>query len=122
MQKDEILSLLKNVETAVETQDVAAIFNLMDKLKIDTRFFSPLHDYVQSIMVDALTAKVGRLKTGKLRIGRKTEYGNDTFDVYTLRDGELYRDGHSAKFDSIGKLYVAYQHITKKGEDNDKIQ
>ena len=114
MQKDEILSLLKNVETAVETQDVAAIFNLMDKLKIDTRFFSPLHDYVQSIMVDALTAKVGRLKRGILRINRKTEYGNDTFDVYTLRDEELYCNGHSARFRSIGKLYAAYQHITKK--------
>ena len=50
-------------------------------------------------------------KKDSIRINRKNVYHQDTFDWYSLKDGELFRNGFKVTFDSIGKLYIAYKRI-----------
>ena len=46
-------------------------------------------------------------------INRTNEYGDPTFDCYKIEESELIRNGSSARYTSLGKLYTAYKKIYK---------
>ena len=109
--KEKILILLEKCKEAVLAEDIPEIISLIRSLNIDTRTHNPLTDYVRDLIITDISKHVTSEKS--LRITRKGEYGTDTFDTYTIKDGILNRNGHSAQYDNVGKLYQAYKKIHK---------
>jgi hypothetical protein len=52
-------------------------------------------------------------KNDSIKISRKDVYHQETFDWYSLKDGELFRNGSNAIYTPIGKLYIAYKKLHK---------
>ena len=111
MEKQLIIEKLDILKNAVIDEDVESIIKMIGDFQIDTRFSSPLEEYVKDIIVQKIFDKVTKLKTHKLKITRNTEYGGETYDYYIIEDGVLKRNGKNTKWTSLGKLYCAYKQI-----------
>ncbi len=109
-----IIALLERTETAVRTQDVSTIIDCMNELCVDNRRRSFLEEYASLICIDTIVEYIKTKNLSYLRISRKNEYNDDTYDRYMLDDGVLKRNGTDVKWTSLGKLYTAYKQIVKK--------
>lgn len=109
-----IIALLERTETAVRQQDVSTIIDCMNDFRIDNRKRSLLDEYARQICIETITEYIKTKNLSYLRISRKNEYNDDTYDRYVLDDGVLKRNGTDVKWTSLGKLYTAYKKIVKK--------
>lgn len=111
--KDKLLAQIDSLRNAVVNNDVPAMISLISEIPIDTRSRSLVDDFLRGLMIASITEYISKRKSEKLRIDRKNEYGDPTFDTYLMKDGVLCRNGSEAKWSSIGKLYQAYKKINK---------
>lgn len=110
-QEENIITLLDNCKNAVINKDIVALIDYAKSLGLDGNSRSPLLDFVRNIIVEDIKNFMVQSKKDSIRISRKNIYHEETFDWYSLKDGELFRNGYSVAFDSIGKLYIAYKRI-----------
>ena len=111
---DKIITLLERTEKAVRQQDVSSIIDCMNGFCIDNRRRSVLEEYASQICIETITEYIKTKNLSYLRISRKNEYNDNTFDRYVLDEGILKRNGTDVKWSSLGKLYTAYKQIIKK--------
>lgn len=108
-----VITLLDNCKTAVIEKDIVALIKSMRTLGLDNNSRSPLLDYTRNLIVEDIKDYMIQNKKETIRISRKNVYHEETFDWYSLKDGELFRNGFKVTFDSVGKLYSAYKKIHK---------
>lgn len=111
--KDELLALIDSLRNAVVNNDVPATISLMSEIPVDTRKRSLIDDFLRELMTASIIEHISKKKSGKLKVERKSVYGESTFDFYLVKDGVLYRNGSDVKWSAIGKLYQAYKKINK---------
>lgn len=111
--KDKLLAQIDNLRNAVVNNDVPTTISLISEIPIDTRSRSLVADYLRELMIASITEYISKRKSGKLKVERKSAYGESTFDFYLVKDGALCRNGSEAKWSAIGKLYQAYKKINK---------
>lgn len=110
-QEENIITLLNDCKDAVINRDIVALIDLAKSLGLDGNSRSPLLDFIRNLIIEDIKDFIVRSKKDSIRISRKNVYHEETFDWYSLKDGELFRNGHKVIFDAIGKLYMAYKKI-----------
>ncbi len=108
-----IINLLDNCKDAVIKKDIVALMSCTESLGLDVRFRSPLLDFIKNLIIEDIKDFIVQNNGNSVKISRKGVYHEETFDWYSLKDGELFRNGNKAIFTSVGKLYVAYKRIHK---------
>ena len=111
MQKENITTLLDNCKNAIINRDIVALIDSAKSLGLDNNSNSPLLDFIRNLIIEDIKDFMVQSKKDSIRISRKNVYHQETFDWYSLKDGELFRNGFKVTFDSIGKLYIAYKRI-----------
>lgn len=106
-----VIALLDNCKTAIIEKDIIALVESAKSLGLDNNSRSPLLDYIRNLIVEDIKDYMIQNKKETIRISRKNVYHEETFDGYSLKDGELFRNGFKVTFDSISKLYSAYKKI-----------
>ncbi len=110
---NDIIALLDNCKDAVIKKDIVALIDSAESLGLDGNSRSPLLDFIQNLIIEDIKNFMVQNKKNSIKISRKNVYHEETFDWYSLKDGELFRNGFNVTFDSIGKLYIAYKRIHK---------
>lgn len=110
-QKENIITLLDNCKNAVIKKDIVALIGYAKSLGLDNNSRSPLLDFIRNLIVEDIKDFMIQNKKDSIRVSRKNVYHQETFDWYSLKDGELFRNGYKVTFDAIGKLYMAYKRI-----------
>lgn len=108
-----IIILLDNCRDAAIRKDIVALIGFAKSLGLNWNSNSPLLDFIKNLIIENIKDFIIQNKKNFIKIGRKNVYHEETFDYYSLKDGELFRNGHKTTFDSVGKLYVAYKNIHK---------
>lgn len=108
-----MITLLDNCKNAIIKKDIDALINSAKSLGLDCNSCSPLLDFIRSLIIEDIKNFMVQNKKDSIRISRKNVYHQETFDWYSLKNGELFRNGFKVTFDSIGKLYIAYKRIHK---------
>jgi len=108
-----IIILLDNCKNAVIKKDIVALIDSAKSLGLDGNSRSPLLDFIRNLIIEDIKDFIIQNKKDFIKISRKNVYHVETFDYYSLKDGELFRNGHKTTFDSVGKLYMAYKRIHK---------
>ena len=108
-----IIILLDSCKDAVIKKDIITLISSARYLGLDDNSRSPLLDFIKNLIIENIKDFIIQNKKNFIKIGRKNVYHEETFDYYSLKDGELFRNGHKTTFDSVGKLYVAYKNIHK---------
>ena len=108
-----IIILLDSCKDAVIRKDIVALIGFAKSLGLDGNSNSPLLDFIRNLIIEDIKDFMIQNKKDSIKICRKNVYHEETFDYYSLKDGELFRNGHKTTFDSVGKLYVAYKNIHK---------
>lgn len=112
--KQVLLKPITELVKALYEENIPTIIHLLDKVKIDSRYSSDVINYVTELLIEDIKTHIECCtRNRKLKVTRKDVYHNDTFDVYTIKDNVLYRNGNDIKWTSIGKLYQAYKFIHK---------
>lgn len=108
--KEKLISQIEGLQRAIDSEDIPALINFMETLRIDTRYWSPIYDFTHQLLAKSIKDYIlGKKKV--LRIKRLAEYQIETTDVYSVKDDVLYRNGADCKWTSVGKLYSAYKQI-----------
>lgn len=110
MLKNDLIKDLVDLQSAIQSEDIPAIINQMSTHDIQ---FRDLGEFTRGLLMDDIKQYIIYKKKEKLRINRTNEYGDPTFDYYKIEGGELIRNGSSARYISLGKLYTAYKKIHK---------
>ena len=108
-----IITLLDSCKDAVIKKDIVALIDSAKSIGLDNNSNSPLLDFIKNLIIENIKDFMIQNKKNFIKISRKNVYHEETFDYYSLKDGELFRNGHKTTFDSVGKLYVAYKNIHK---------
>lgn len=108
-----IITLLDNCKDAVIKKDIVNLISSAKSLGLDGNSRSPLLDFIRNLIVEDIKNFMIQNKKDSIQISRKNVYHQETFDWYSLKDGELFRNGFKVTFDSVGKLYMAYKRIHK---------
>lgn len=108
-----IITLLDNCKDAIIKKDIVAFISSAKSLGLDGNSNSPLLDFVRNLIIEDIKNFMIHNKKNPIKVSRKDVYHIETFDWYSLKDGELFRNGHKAFYSSIGKLYTAYKRIHK---------
>ena len=112
--KQALLTPITELVKALYTEDIPTIIRLFDKVRIDSSYSSDLTMYIKELLIEDIKIHLECCtRNRKLKVTRKGEYNIDTFDIYTIKDNVLCRNGNDAKWSSIGKLYQAYKFIHK---------
>ena len=111
IQEENIITLLDNCKNAVINRDIVALVDSAKSLGLDNNSHSPLLDFIRNLIIEDIKDFMVQSKKDSIKISRKNVYHQETFDWYSLYDGELFRNGVKVTFDSIGKLYTAYKRI-----------
>ena len=112
--KEQLLEQICILKKAVETDDIEKLVHSIDSMKFDTRYSTGVIVYLTELIIKFISEHISRNGLDTLRVKRKGEYNTETYDTYQMCKGELYRNGHNAKWDSVGKLYQAYKYIKKR--------
>ena len=110
---DNIITLLDNCKNAVIKKDIVALIRSAKYFGLDSNSNSPLLDFIRNLIVEDIKDFMVQNKKDSIYISRENVYHEETFDCYSLKEGELFRNRRKANFDSVGKLYVAYKRIHK---------
>ncbi len=108
---NKLITLLDNCKDAVIKKDIVALISSAKSIGLDGNSNSPLFDFIRNLIIEDIKNFMVQKKRDSIRISRKGVYHEDTFDWYSLKDGELFRNGFKAMYSSIGKLYMAYKRI-----------
>ncbi len=108
---NKLITLLDNCKDAVIKKDIVALISSAKSIGLDGNSNSPLLDFIRNLIIEDIKNFMVQKKRDSIRISRKGVYHEDTFDWYSLKDGELFRNGFKAMYCSIGKLYIAYKRI-----------
>ena len=112
--KQVLLAPITELVKALYTEDIPTIIHLLDKVKIDLRYSNSIVDYVKELLIDDIKIHLECCnRNRKIKVWRKDCYNSDIFDVYTIKDNRLYRNGNDIEWTSISKLYQAYKFIHK---------
>lgn len=112
--KQALLTPITKLVKALYTKDIPTIIHLFTKVRIDSNYYSDVNTYVTELLIEDIKIHLEcHTSNKKLKVNRKDVYNIDTFDIYTIKDNVLYRNGHDAKWTNIGKLYQAYKFIHK---------
>lgn len=111
MTQEEIINELTDLISAIQKEDVYTIMKCINILRIDYNF-SPLRELTANFISKAIKEHIENTKE-PLRVQRKGDYGIMHTDVYTIKDGIVYRNGHDIKWSALGKIYQAYKQINK---------
>lgn len=106
-----LIALFDSCKTAIIKKDIVALITLAKSLGLDNTSRSPLVDFIRNLLIEDIKNFMVGNKENTIRVSRIGAYHEETFDWYSLQDGELLRNGHTTNFDSIGKLYSAYRYI-----------
>ncbi len=109
--KKEALEWITQLDIAVKNDDVDSLIQLIKSSNL-ANYLPKIPDFVRILIVSKIKNYIENNKT-PLIISRKAEYDIETKDYYTIKDNNLYRNGHDTKWDSIGKLYQAYKKINE---------
>ena len=112
-QEEKITTLLNDCKNAVIKRDIVALIDSAKSLGLDGNCSSPLLDFIRNLIIADIKNFMVQNKKDSVRISRNNAYHERTYDWYSLKDGELFRNGFKVTFDSIGKLYLAYKSIHK---------
>ena len=105
------MTLLNNCRDAVIKKDIVALISSAKSLGLDGNSNSLLLDFIRNLIIEDIKNFMIQNKKNSIRISRKNVYHEETFDWYSLKDGELFRNGFKTTFTSVGKLYMAYKRI-----------
>lgn len=108
--KKEALEWITQLDIAVKNDDVHSLMRLIKSSNL-ADYLPKIPDFVRILLVSKIKNYIENNKT-PLIISQKGVYNIETKDYYTIKDNNLYRNGHDTKWDSIGKLYQAYKKIT----------
>ena len=106
-----IIILLDSCKDAVIKKDITTLISSAKSLGLDGNSRSPLLDFIENLIIEDIKSFMVQNKKDTIKISRNNVYHEETFDYYSLKDGELFRNGHKTIFDSVGKLYTAYKKI-----------
>ena len=106
-----IITLLDNCKDAIIKKDIVNLISSAKALGLNGNSCSPLLNFIRNLIIEDIKNFMIQNKKDSIKIGRKNVYHQETFDWYSLMDGELFRNGFKTTFDSVGKLYIAYKRI-----------
>lgn len=112
MDKNVLINDIKILSNNVQTNNIVGLIDSINTLRLDKNV-SPVVRFACDIMIDEIKSHILKENITCLRVSRKAEYNIDTADIYTIKDGVLYRNGRDTKWSSFGKLYQAYKYIHK---------
>lgn len=107
--KKEALEWISQVDVAVKNEDVHSLMRLIKSSNL-ANYLPKIPDFVKLLLINKIQNYIENNQS-PLIISRTAEYNIETKDYYTVKDNKLYRNGHEAKWSSIGKLYQAYKKI-----------
>ena len=110
-QEEKITTLLNDCKNAVIKRDIVALIDSAKSLGLDGNSNSPLLDFIKNLIIEDIKDFMIQNKKNSIKVSRKNVYHEETFDWYSLKNGELFRNGYKATFNSVGKLYTAYKRI-----------
>ena len=108
-----IITLLDNCKNAVIKKDIVALISSAKSLGLNGNSNSPLLGFIKNLIIEDIKDFMTRNKKDSIKVSRMNPYHEETFDWYTLKDGELFRNGSKVIFTSVSKLYGAYKKIHK---------
>ena len=111
--KNKLITLLDTCKDAIIKKDIVVLISSAKSLGLDSNSRSPLLDFIGNLIREDIKDFMIQNKKDSIKISRKDVYHQETFDWYSLKDGELFRNGHKTFYDSVGKLYTAYRRIHK---------
>ena len=109
--KKTALEWIENLFLAIKNDDVPELIHIINSSNL-ANYLPQISTFIRNLLVSSIKTYM-ESHEGTLIVSRKTEYNSETKDYYRIKDNELTRNGHSTKWDSIGKLYQAYKQITK---------
>lgn len=112
MTQEEIINELTDLISAIQKEDVCTIMKCINILRIDYNF-SPLRNLITNFISKTIKEHIENTNE-PLRIQRKGDCGIMHTDVYTIKDGIVYRNGNNIKWSALGKIYQAYKQIINK--------
>lgn len=112
MTQEEIINELTDLTSAIQKEDVCTIMKCINTLRIDYNF-SPLRNIITNFISKTIKEHIENTNES-LRVQRKGDYDIIHTDVYTIKDGTVYRNGHNIKWSALNKIYQAYKQIIKK--------
>ena len=104
------LEWIENLFLAIKNDDVPALIHIINSSNL-ANFLPQISNFIRNLLISSIKTYIEHHEA-PLIVSRKAEYNIDTKDYYRIKDNELIRNGHSTKWDSIGKLYQAYKQIT----------
>lgn len=112
---NKLITLLDTCKDAIIKKDIVTLIGSAKSIGLDGNSSSPLLDFIKSLIMEDIKDFMVQNKKSSIKISRNNVYHEETFDYYSLKDGELFRNGHKTTFDSVGKLYTAYKKIHNIG-------
>ena len=108
---NKLITLLDTCKDAIIKKDIVTLISSAKSLGLDDNSRSPLLDFIENLIIEDIKDFMIRNKKNFIDVSRKNIYHEKIVDCYSLKDGELFRNGHKAIFSSVGKLYIAYKRI-----------
>jgi len=118
--KQTILEQIEILKDRVEREDVQGLIDMIDEMRFVKDNRCSIYGYIRTLVIEFISEYMKFKNIDTIKIDRKSVYGGKTSDTYRIKEGDLYRNGHTTKFDSVGKLYKAYKHIIEIEAKNKK--
>ena len=113
MKKENLAEISLMLHNSIVTEDIVGLIGSIDALRLD-KSYSPVIGFTRNLIMREVQDYITENNLECLRVRRKGEYNSYVTDDYTVKDNVLYRNGTYAKWSQIGKLYTAYEFITRK--------
>lgn len=109
--KEKLLNQVNDLKVAIESEDIPMLMQLIGDIKVDTRYSSALVEYTRNLLVVFIKEYIEWKGLDALKLKVKGIYGGVTTDYYTVVNGELKRNIHPTRWDSIWDLFEVYKYI-----------
>ncbi len=117
MDKKKLLNDIERLRISVQNDDIDSLLEFKEIIGVDYARNSKLVDFIKSRIISIISSYIKNKGLENLHIKTLNVYNDKTQDVYELREGKLFRNGHITTYDSIGKLYQAYNFIKTESYD-----
>lgn len=116
--KNKLLEQIDVLKDRIEREDIQGLIEIIDEMRFEKSIRCSAYEFIQKLLIEFVSEHIKHANLDTFRVKRRGEYGGTTYDTYQVCKDGLYRNGHKAEWDSVGKLYQAYKYIMKK---NNKI-
>lgn len=112
--KNKLLEQIDVLKDRIEREDIQGLIDIVDEMRFEKSIRCSAYEFTQKLLIEFISEYIKHANLDTFKVIRSGEYGTTTYDTYQVCKDGLYRNGHNANWDSVGKLYQAYKYIMKQ--------